>query len=268
MEANYLDSGAPAGETRLPDGTVALVTGAARGVGRTIARRLAADGAAVAVNDREHSDNLDKVAAACGSLPFAADVSDPEAVANMVSSIEERLGDVSVLVANAAYMSMETFVEQESGEWWRHIDTNLSGTFYVVRSVLPAMRRRGGGRIIIISSEWGVIGWPNATAYAASKAGLISLGKTLGRELAPENIITNVIAPGVIDTPQLENDARDAGVSVQEIKTRYAEGTPLGRIGRPEDIAATVSFLACSRSAALVGQVIQPNGGTTRAGAW
>jgi NAD(P)-dependent dehydrogenase (short-subunit alcohol dehydrogenase family) len=257
-----------ASETRLSDGTVALVTGAAQGIGQAIAQRLAADGATVAVNDREYSDDLDKVAATCGGLPFAADVSNPEAVTKMASSIEERLGPVGLLVANAAHMSMGPFLEQEPEEWWRHIHTNLSGTFYVVRSILPAMKRLGGGRIIIISSEWGVIGWPNATAYSASKAGLISLGKTLGRELAPENIITNIIAPGVIDTPQLENDARDAGVSIQKIRDRYANETPLGKIGRPEDIADTVSFLANVRSAALVGQVIQPNGGTTRGGAW
>jgi len=129
------------------------------------------------------------------------------------------------------------------------------------------MRRLGGGRIVIVSSEWGVTGWSNATAYAASKAGLISFGKTLARELAPEGIITNVVAPGVIDTPQLENDARDAGVSLEEVKTRYAAETPLGRIGHPEEIAATVAFLARKDSAAFVGQVIQPNGGTTRSGA-
>ena len=111
-------------------------------------------------------------------------------------------------------------------------------------------------------------GGPDATAYSASKAGLISLGKTLGRELAPENIITNVVAPGVTDIPQLEVAARDVGVPPEEIKARYAAETPLGHIGRPEDIAATVAFLARERSAALVGQVVQPNGDTTRGGAW
>jgi NAD(P)-dependent dehydrogenase (short-subunit alcohol dehydrogenase family) len=162
---------------------------------------------------------------------------------------------------------MGSFFEQDEADWWGQVDTNLSGTFYLVRSVLPGMRRLGGGRIVIISSEWGVIGWPNATAYSASKAGLISFGKTLGRELAPENVITNVIAPGVIDTPQLENDARDAGVDVEEIKAHYAAETPVGRIGRPEDVAATVAFLAREGSTSLVGQVVQPNGGTTRGGA-
>lgn len=255
-------------EANALEGTVALVTGAAQGIGRATALRLAADGATVVANDREPSPELDEVAKVCGGVAAVADVSDHEAVQEMVARVEAGVGPVGLLVANAAYMSMGRFLEQDEADWWRHIDTNLSGTFYLVRSVLPGMRRLSGGRIVIISSEWGVIGWPNATAYAASKAGLISLGKTLGRELAPENIITNVVAPGVIDTPQLENDARDAGVSAEEIKARYAAETPLGRIGRPEEVAATVAFLAREGSAALVGQIVQPNGGTTRGGAW
>jgi 2-hydroxycyclohexanecarboxyl-CoA dehydrogenase len=255
-------------EANALEGTVALVTGAAQGIGRATALRLAADGATVVANDREPSPELDEVAKACGGVAAVADVSDHEAVQEMVARVEAGVGPVGLLVANAAYMSMGRFLEQDEADWWRHIDTNLSGTFYLVRSVLPGMRRLSGGRIVIISSEWGVIGWPNATAYAASKAGLISFGKTLGRELAPENIITNVIAPGVIDTPQLENDARDAGVSAEEIKARYAAETLVGRIGFPEDIATTVAFLAREESAALVGQIVQPNGGTTRGGAW
>lgn len=249
-------------------GTVALVTGAAQGIGRATALRLAADGATVAANDRKPSPQLDEVAKAGGGVTAVADVSDPGAVEEMIALIEGSVGPIGLLVANAAYMAMGSLLEQAEADWWRQIDTNLSGTFYLVRSVLPGMRRLGGGRIVLIGSEWGVIGWPDATAYAASKAGLISFGKTLGRELAAENIITNVIAPGVIDTPQLENDARDAGVSAEEIKARYAAETPLGRIGRPEDVAATVAFLAREGSAALVGQIVQPNGGTTRGGAW
>jgi 2-hydroxycyclohexanecarboxyl-CoA dehydrogenase len=248
--------------------TVALVTGAVQGIGRATALRLAADGATVAVNDREPSLELEELAKACGGVTAVADVSDPGAAEETVARLENSVGPIGLLVANAAYMSMGSFLEQDDADWWRQVDTNLSGTFYLVRFALPGMRRLGGGRIVIISSEWGVIGWPNATAYSASKAGLISLGKTLGRELASENIITTVIAPGVIDTPQLENDARDAGVSAEEMKACYAAETPLGRIGRPEDIAATVAFLAREEAAALVGQVVQPNGGTTRGGAW
>ena len=127
------------------------------------------------------------------------------------------------------------------------------------------MRRRGGGRIVVVSSEWGVTGWPGATAYAASKAGLISLTKTLGRELAPEGIIVNALAPGVTDTPQLEVDARDAGVELGEhARQRYAEDIPLGRIGTAEEMAEVVALLADFRLSAMVGQVVQANGGSTR----
>lgn len=250
------------------EGTVALVTGAAQGIGRATALRLAADGATVVANDREPSEALDEVAGACGGVAAVADVSSPEAVERMVAEVERGVGPIGLLVANAAYMSMGPFPEQDEADWWRQVETNLSGTFYLVRVVLPGMRRLRGGRIVIISSEWGVIGWPNATAYAASKAGLISFGKTLGRELAPENIVTNVVSPGIVDTPQLEVDARNARVSREEIKSHYAAGIPVGRLGSPEDIASTVAFLARAGSAALVGQVVQPNGGTTRGGAW
>jgi NAD(P)-dependent dehydrogenase (short-subunit alcohol dehydrogenase family) len=144
------------------------------------------------------------------------------------------------------------------------VDTNLSGTFHTIQSVLPGMRRLGGGRIVIIASEWGVTGWPRATAYAASKAGLIALTKTLGRELARENIIVNAVAPGVIDTPQLEVDAADVGLALTEMHRRYALDIPVGRIGRPDEIADTVAFLVSPRLGALIGQTIQINGGSTR----
>lgn len=144
------------------------------------------------------------------------------------------------------------------------MDTNLGGTFHLVQAVLPHMRRNGGGRIVVIASEWGVIGWPEATAYAASKAGLISPAKTLGRELAPEGIIVNAVAPGVTDTPQLQVDADAAGVTLSAMHARYAESIPLGRIGSVDEIAAAVQFLADFEMSAVVGQVISCNGGATR----
>jgi NAD(P)-dependent dehydrogenase (short-subunit alcohol dehydrogenase family) len=246
------------------EGKIALVSGAGQGLGRAIALRLAAEGARVAVNDREASARVDEVVSETGGLAAIADVSDPQSVAEMVGGVEQALGDIDVLVANHAYMSMAPFVEHEPDDWWRNLDVNLSGTFFLVRAVLPGMRRRGRGRIVIIASEFGVVGWANATAYAASKTGLISLTKTLGRELAPEGILVNAIAPGIMDTPQLDVDALDAGVSPEEIRRRYAADSPIGRIGRPEEIAAVVAFLAGDGAGAFVGQILQPNGGTTR----
>jgi 2-hydroxycyclohexanecarboxyl-CoA dehydrogenase len=246
------------------DGRVALVSGAAQGLGRQIAKRLAAEGARVAVNDRRPSPELDQVVADTGGIAAVADVSDPDAVERMVGEVEQTLGPIEVLAANHAYMSMKPFAEHDPGDWWHNIDVNLSGTFFLVRAVLPGMRGSGGGRIVIIASEFGVVGWANASAYSASKAGLISLTKTLGRELGPENILVNAIAPGIMDTPQLDVDAQDAGVSPEEIRRRYAADTPIGRIGRPEEMAALATFLSTDAAGAFVGQILQPNGGTTR----
>jgi NAD(P)-dependent dehydrogenase (short-subunit alcohol dehydrogenase family) len=240
--------------------TTALVTGAAQGIGRAIARRLAADGTRIAVNDREPTAALDELAASLHGIAAPADVSDRQQVRDMVA----RTGPVDILVCNAAYMTMSPFYEHPPQDWWKVVDTNLTGTFHLIQAVLPGMRGRGGGRVVIVSSYWGVSGWPNATAYAASKAGLIALTKTLGRELAPEGIIVNAVAPGVIATPQLEVDAKDAGISLDEVQRRYAEHIPLGRIGRPEEIADAVAFLAGQEVGAMVGQVLQVNGGEIR----
>jgi NAD(P)-dependent dehydrogenase (short-subunit alcohol dehydrogenase family) len=245
------------------EGKTALVSGAGQGLGRRIAQRLAAEGARVAVNDRRPSDAVDEVVAETGGIAAIADVSDPDAVARMVAGVEEQLGPVDVLAANHAYMTMSPFVEHDPEDWWRNVDVNLSGTFFLVQAVLPGMRRQGAGRIVIIASEFGVAGWANATAYAASKAGLVSLTKTLGRELGPEGILVNALAPGIMDTPQLDVDAKDAGVTPEEIRVRYAAETPIRRIGDPREMAALVAFLASDGAGALVGQILQPNGGTT-----
>ena len=246
-------------------GRVALVTGAAQGMGASHARRLATDGAHVVVNDRVASTALDAVAAEVGGTAAAADMSDPEAVAGLVRDVRDRQGRLDVVVANHAYMTMGRLLDHDPDDWWRVVDTNLSGTFHLIREAVPLMRANGAGRVVVIASEWGVTGWPEATAYAASKAGLISLVKTLGRELAPEGIIVNGIAPGVTDTPQLQVDADAAGVSLAEIHRRYAAGIPVGRIGRPEEISAAVSLLCDFRLSSMIGQIVQVNGGTTRA---
>jgi NAD(P)-dependent dehydrogenase (short-subunit alcohol dehydrogenase family) len=247
------------------DGTVALVTGAAGGIGQAVVRRLAAEGALVAAADLAGTAaELTALAEETGGIAVTADLTDPDQVRAMVAEVEGDLGPVGLLVCNAAYMTMAPLLEHSEADWWRVVDTNLSGTFHLVRAVLPGMRTLGRGRVVVIASEWGVTGWPNATAYAASKAGLIALTKTLGRELGPAGILVNAIAPGVTDTPQLRVDADDAGIDLATMHARYAAGIPLGRIGRPGEIASAVALLADPAVGAFVGQTIQINGGSTR----
>jgi len=244
-------------------GRLALVTGAAQGIGAAVARRLAADGATVAVNDLSDGESLAEVVAATGGFPAVGDVSALD-VAALVDGIESARGPVDVLVCNAAYMSMAGFLDDDEDDWWRVVEVNLAGTFRLIQAVLPGMRRTGGGNIVVIASEWGVIGWPEASAYSASKAGLVALVKTLGRELARENITVNAVAPGVVDTPQLLVDAASAGVSLEEMHRRYGADIPMGRIGRPEEVASAVALLVRNDIGAMVGQTLQINGGSTR----
>jgi 2-hydroxycyclohexanecarboxyl-CoA dehydrogenase len=239
--------------------STALVTGAGQGMGAAIAARLAADGHAVAVNDIVE-ENAQETAARIGGYAYPFDVADPDACAAAVDEI----GAVDILVANHAYMTMRPFEETTGDEWARTIDVNLLGTATLLELVAPGMVERGYGRVVVIASEWGVIGWPNATPYAASKGGLVALVKSAARALGPSGVAVNAIAPGITDTPQLQVDADDAGISLAEMIDRYAQDVPLGRVGRPEDIAAVVSFLCSDAAIALVGQVLQPNGGTTR----
>jgi 2-hydroxycyclohexanecarboxyl-CoA dehydrogenase len=199
-----------------------------------------------------------------GGLPAPADIADPVAVQRMVSDVEIALGPIEVLVCNAARMTMMPSLEEPPGQWWEQIDVNLTGHMDVIAAVLPGMRRLGRGRIVIISSLWGPTGWENASGYTATKSGLISLGRALGRELAPEGIYVTIVAPGITDTPQLQVDADDAGVTLEEIQAFYAKKIPAGRIGTPDDIARTVVFLSTESARAFVGQTIQPNGGEVR----
>lgn len=229
---------------------VALVTGSAGGLGRALVTELERDGWRVAA--ATHVDG-----------PFGADLAEPAAAAGLVDRVVEAFGRLDLVVANHATMTMAPVELHPPDDWWRVVDTNLGGSFRLARAAAPHLTHVRGC-LVFISSEWGVTGWPHATAYASSKAGLIGLTKALARELAP-NVRVNAIAPGVVDTPQLAVDAEDAGVSLDEIRERYASSAPLGRIASAAEIAASVVFLASPGGAYYTGQVLQPNGGTTMA---
>jgi NAD(P)-dependent dehydrogenase (short-subunit alcohol dehydrogenase family) len=243
---------------------VALVTGSGQGMGAAIAQRLAVEGARVACNDL-NAETAAATAARVGGLALPFDVADRDAVVAAAARVEAELGPLELLVANHAYMTMAPFLQERPEDWRRNLDVNLLGTAWLIEAVAPAMRSRGYGRIVAIASEWGVTGWPEASAYSASKGGIIGLVRSAALALAPHGVAVNGIAPGITNTPQLDVDARAAGVSRAEIVETYARDVPLGRVGEPADIASTVAFLCSTAAEALVGQIVQPNGGTTTA---
>lgn len=245
------------------EGRVAFVTGAGQGIGRATAVRLARDGAHVCVNDL-NPDTAAAVADEVGGLSAPCDVSDLAAVREQLARCERERGPIDLVVANHAFMVMAPFVAHAETEFARTLEVNLLGTAWLMSECAPAMAARGYGRIVAIASEWGQIGWPNATAYAATKGGIIALVKSVARQYAREGVAVNAVAPGVTDTPQLDVDAADAGLTHEEMVRTYGRDVPLGRIGRPEDIAATVAFLLSTPAAAFVGHVLGPNGGSTR----
>jgi NAD(P)-dependent dehydrogenase (short-subunit alcohol dehydrogenase family) len=255
----------PAGAGRLVglEGRVAFVTGAGQGIGRATAMRLAQEGAVVCVND-VNPDTAAAVADVVGGISAPCDVSDLSALRAQLDRCERERGPIDLLVANHAFMVMAPFVEHGEAEFARTLEVNLLGTAWLLSLCAPAMANRGYGRIVAIASEWGLIGWPNATAYAATKGGIVALVKSVARAYARAGVAVNAVAPGVTDTPQLDVDAADAGLTHEEMVEVYGRDVPLGRIGRPEDIAATVAFLLSAPAGAFVGHVLGPNGGSTR----
>lgn len=246
-------------------GKVALVTGAGQGIGAAIAARLASEGCVIAVNSL-HPEKAEATATRLRenqvrAEAFPADVADPDAVDAMVRAVEERLGVVNILVNNAAVLEMEPFVDLDLGVWDRTIAVNLTGPFLCTRRVVSGMLDAQWGRIVNMSSIWGVIGARGATAYCAAKGGLIEMTRALGAELGPGGVAVTAVAPGVIDTPQLAADAGFAGVTLDEMKALYAEDTVVGRIGTTAEIAHAVAFLASEDGMGLCGQVLPVTGG-------
>lgn len=238
---------------------VMLITGASRGIGAATAILAAKNGYNVVINYNNSYDSAldiqNKIASVGGkSMIVKADVSDSNQVSTMLEVVHNELGSVDVLVNNAGVASFSLFTDISEEEWARVFNINVKGAFLVSKSVIPDMVHKKQGKIINVSSIWGITGSSCEVLYSATKAALIGMTKALAKELGPSGINVNCVAPGVIDTDM------NAMLSSDDINSLIDE-TPLSRIGKPEDIAETILFLASEKSNFITGQVLSPNGG-------
>ncbi len=238
---------------------VALITGSSRGIGRSCAETLARRGYAVCINYIERRDKAEELcdellAEGHEAMCFGADVADRAAVHEMVGAVKARFGDITLLVNNAG-IARQSLFQDISEEYWRRIfDVNVNGAFNTIQEVLPSMLHEHSGCIVNVSSIWGMHGASCEVAYSATKHAIIGLTRSLAQELAPTHIRVNCVAPGVINTDMVQ-------VLGDETLDMLAEDTPLGRLGRPEDIAEAVAFLASDSASFITGQVLCADGG-------
>jgi len=241
------------------EGQTAIVTGAGRGIGEAIAKRLADGGAKVAVVSRTEANAAKTAEAINAAHPgaakaYAVDVADFQAVQELGDAILADFGKVDILVNNAGVTRDGLSMRMGSDDWDVVVDTNLKGAFNFIRAVQRPMAKQRRGRIINIASVVGITGNAGQANYSASKAGLIGLTKTIARELSGRGITSNVVAPGFIETDM-------TGVLPESIRTAVVEKIPLARFGVPEDIASAVAFLAGPEAGYITGQVLVVDGG-------
>ena len=242
---------------------VALVTGAGRGLGRAVAKRLAEDGCAVAVNYRSSAEAaqalVEEITAAGGTAQaFAGDVSDPEAVKKLFEDVKNALGPVEILVNNAGRTQDGLLMRMKDTDWDNVLDADLKSVFLCTREAIRNMVRAKWGRIINISSVVGLTGNPGQANYGAAKAGVIGFSKCVAREYAAKGVTVNCVAPGYIATDMTK-------VLPDAAKQAILSGIPQGHQGAPEDVANAVSFFAQDSSSYITGQVLAVDGGMTMA---
>ena len=251
--------------TRL-EGKVAIVTGAAQGIGRAIAARLAAEGAAVGVADIQ-SEVAERTAAeivdAGGkAIAIKLDVTKFDDANGAADKVERELGPIEILVNNAGWDKLEPFVESKHETWDKIIAINYRGVLNCCRAIAPRMQKRTSGKIVSIASDAGRVGSTGEAVYAGCKAGIIGFSKTLARELARNKINVNVVCPGPTETALL----REAMAGREGVLEAMARGIPFRRLGKPDDLSGAVAFLVSPDADFVTGQVISVSGGLTMAG--
>src|SRR6185503_8373352 len=244
-------------------GRVAVVTGAASGMGLAIARHLAARGNRVGLLDLQGEAAIRAAEAlretGANAIAVEADVTDRGAVDAALDEVRARLGPIQIMVTSAGLDAFETFTDITNESWQRVLAVNLTGTFHCVQAAVADMLAARWGRIVTISSSSAQSGALRMAHYVASKAGVVGLTKALALELAPHGITVNTIPPGMIDTPMLRR--AEAAGDLAKIEKLASRMVPVGRAGTPEDIAATCGFLCSDEAAFITGQVIGVNGG-------
>ena len=236
-------------------GRTALVTGSTRGIGRAIAESLASAGARVAVVGRDEARARQAAdAISAEARGFACDVGDPTSVTALVEAVEREFGAIDILVNNAGLTRDNILFRIKDEDWDAVLNANLRGAFIAIRAASRGMMKRRWGRIINIASVVGLVGNKGQANYAASKAGLIGMTKSVAKELASRNVLANVVAPGYIDTDM-------TAAMTDEAKTTLSAQIPLGRLGNPHDIAGVVTFLASDAAAYITGQTFVVDGG-------
>lgn len=237
----------------------AFITGASRGIGRAIAKKLALSGYAVGINYLKEAEKAGELVRelrelGCEAMAVQADVSDADAITAAIRAVEEAFSPIDLLVNNAGIAQQDLFQYTDAALWRRLFAVNVDGAYHTIQAVLPHMIAQRRGAIVNISSMWGLRGASCEVGYSATKAAIIGLTRSLAMELAPSGIRVNCIAPGVIRTDMVEQLG-------EETMDALREQTPLGRLGTPEDIANAVAFLAGDEASFITGQVLTADGG-------
>lgn len=230
---------------------VALVIGGSRGIGLAIATQLASAGHRVAIT---YNSSPPAAAEEHGLLAVQADVTDAESLDAAFGSVEEQLGNVEILVANAGITKDNLVLRMTEADFTEVVDTNLTGTYRACKRAIRNMMRGRWGRIVLISSVVGLGGQAGQANYAASKAGLIGLGRSLAKEFASRNVTVNIVAPGPIDTDMLAALNEDQHAQIVDL-------VPMQRVGAPDDVAAAVTFLTSEGAGYITGTVLPVDGG-------